>query len=66
MFGVPDDLVEFAECLGNALAKPIVGSAVPIHRPALDGALDPQQGAFDTIHGFFERLTAHGSQGVAD
>ena len=62
----PNDLVDFAKGMGNLGAKRFVAEAALVHCPALYGSLDPQQGAFNAIHGFFEGLTAHGSQGVAE
>ena len=37
-----------------------------MHRPALNCALDAEQGSFRPIHGFFQGCIAHGSEGVAD
>jgi hypothetical protein len=65
MFRLTDNFVEFAKGVRNTRTKLVVACAF-IHGPALHGAFYPQQSPLNAIHGFFEWLTAHGSQGVAD
>ena len=70
MLRLPDEVVELAQRgrdLGAELlvAAPIRGLS-PVQGPTIHGALDPNQGAFDAFHGFFEWLTAHGYEGVAE
>ncbi|MDP9423289.1 MAG: hypothetical protein M3Q19_10765 [Pseudomonadota bacterium] len=70
MFRLADNFIQFAEGRGNLRSKllvlPVIAGAWLMHRPAFYGPLNPNQGALNSIHGLFEGLKAHGSQGVAE
>ena len=65
-----NEFVQLAQRRGDLGAELLVASLFAgtflMQRSAIHRALDPNQGAFDAFHGFFEWLTAHGYEGVAE
>ena len=60
--GGANQLVELGDDAGDLAAQRVVAAAV--HRPALDRALDPQQGALGAVKGLVEGVQAHCSSGL--